>query len=1119
VNRVWRGLTGDIRRSVPECLGLRGSALPFGIAAHLQGTGESHVFVAPTEDGASKIAEIVSCILGEESKLVRLPNLSDDPYGPLAPHPAVVAERAAVLTKVSHGRGMSLALSPMSLLWKVPPRGSWLSRHVVLEAGREYSLRELKMALWAMGYKREDLVEGPGEYSIRGSLLDIMPPDLEIGLRAEFFGESVEEVRYFDPTTQRSLSKMDGSHLIGPLSEVVKSEDLLAPLKEMLRGSGEFGEMRLDTLEQTGSYLTLPVEARAAGRFCSLPEFFAGAKIYSLSGGGAALFEPVRSRLKEDFEASGRPSFISPENLFSREAEIEHAIEALPQMDAPFPVERPSLVPMRPVESLKNLEERVREGFRVILDFSSEGSLERFRDFAAGEKIGPVFDGAADGPHAPGLYFVKGGVVESLVFPSIKWITVSERDLLGRERIQAPAPSKKRELFFEGLRDLRIGDYVVHAEHGIGKYSGIETIRRGERSEDFLLIIYSGGDRLLLPMNRIDLIQKYKGPEGFSPETDKLGTQSFKKKKERARKSVKEIAGELIKIYAKRRAAEGVPSLPDSALQHEFENLFPYDLTPDQKKALSEVKEDMESATPMDRIVCGDVGFGKTEIAMRAAFKAVSSGRQVALLCPTTVLALQHYENFTERFSLFPARVEMLSRFVPLKERRKIVRDLQAGLVEVIVGTHRLLSKDVAIPKLGLLIVDEEQRFGVMHKERIKQFRADIDVLTLTATPIPRTLQMGLSRILDMSLIETPPKDRLAIDTIFTPFDEGLVASAIRNELKRQGQVFFLHNRVETIEERAKRLRELVPEARFIVAHGQIEEKELEKRMIAFYRHEADVLISTTIIENGVDIPKANTLIVENAHTFGLCQLYQIRGRIGRSNVPAYAYLLIPKKSDISREAVERLRTLEDFTELGSGFRIAAIDLELRGAGNFLGAEQSGHIEAVGFELYIRMLEEAVSELKGEAPQALFRCETHLLGNMLIPTSYIENDDNRLSAYREISLASSVDEIERIAGELEDRYGELPAETAALLRAAALRTRAEKLLVEKIVEDGGTVTLFFNEHSGVDLGRLLGFVSMRPGAVVRPDHSVMVPKEKGEKAETLLDSLFSTLQDSGKKEE
>ncbi len=1115
---IWRGLINELSKSVPDTLSLRGSALPFGIAADLLRGKGSRIFIAPSEESAAEVLETVNSVIGVEGILSGFPSLSDDPYGPLAPHPAVVAGRASALTRILHGKGMSLVVSPMAFLWKVPSPGTWRSLHIILEEGREYSLRDLKLTLWAMGYKREDLVEGPGEYSVRGSLLDILPPELDIGLRVEFFGEAIEEVRYFDPTTQRSLSKMDGSCLVGPLSEVIRNDEALSGLKKKLAASGEFGEMRLDGLSRSGNYLTLQVEARAAGVFCPLPDYFEDPGIYSLSGGGPVLFEPLRKRLEEEFRSSGRPNFLSPEKLFPSEEEVEKKIRSLPQPLEPFPVERPSLVPMRPIESLRYLDGKVKEGYRVILDFSSEGSLQRFRDFAAGEKIGPVFGGSEPGPFQAGLYFVRGGSVESLVFPSIRWITVSERDLLGRERIQAAAPSKKRELFFEGLRDLRIGDHIVHTEHGIGRYSGIETIKRGDRSEDFLLIIYSGGDRLLLPMNRIDMIQKYKGPEGFVPETDKLGTQSFRKKKERARKSVKEIAGELIKIYAKRRAAEGTPALSDSPLQREFENLFPYDLTPDQVKALLEVKADMESVTPMDRIVCGDVGFGKTEVAMRAAFKAVSSGRQVALLCPTTVLALQHYENFIERFSLFPARVEMLSRFVPLKQRKQTVGDLKAGLVDIIVGTHRLLSKDVEIPKLGLLIVDEEQRFGVMHKERIKQFKADIDVLTLTATPIPRTLQMGLSRILDMSLIETPPKDRLAIDTIFTPYDEALVASAIRKELSRQGQVFYLHNRVETIDERVKRLRELVPEARFIVAHGQIEEKELEKRMIAFYKHEADVLVTTTIIENGVDIPRANTLIVENAHMFGLCQLYQIRGRIGRSNIPAYAYLLIPRKSEISRDAVERLRTLEEFTELGSGFRIAAIDLELRGAGNFLGAEQSGHIEAVGFELYIRMLEEAVSELKGEPPQRLFRCEIQLMKNMLIPTSYIENDDHRLNAYREISLAASPADMEKISRDLRDRYGELPEETAALLRAASLRVRAEKMLIEKIMEGKDSVSVFFNEASPVDPDRLLAFLSSRRGAVVRPDHSVTIPKERDEEAEPVLGALFSTLEYNGKKE-
>ncbi|MCX7830803.1 MAG: transcription-repair coupling factor, partial [Acidobacteria bacterium] len=542
---------------------------------------------------------------------------------------------------------------------------------------------------------------------------------------------------------------------------------------------------------------------------------------------------------------------------------------------------------------------------------------------------------------------------ESALFSSIKWVLVSEKDILGRGVTLAEKTSRKRELFFEGLRDLKAGDYVVHIEHGIGIYKGIETIKRNNRNEDYIRIEYAENGKLLLPIERLDLLQKYKGSEGYKPQLDKLGTLSFKKRKDKAKKAAKEIAEDLINIYASRKNAECSPCFGDEKLEEEFENLFPYDLTTDQKKALEDVKRDLESTTPMDRIICGDVGFGKTEVAMRAAFKVVNSGKQVAILCPTTVLALQHFENFKERFSLFPVRIEMLSSLINSKRQKKIVKDIKAGMVDIVIGTHRILSKDVDFPRLGLFIVDEEQRFGVLHKERIKKSKPWIHFLNLSATPIPRTLQMGISTIVDMSLIETPPKDRLSIDTIFSVYDDELVKSAIRKEIKREGQVFYLYNKVEDIEQKGAKIKQLVPEAKIIVAHGQLKKSELEKRMVQFYHHQADILLSTTIIENGVDIPKANTLIVENAHNFGLTELYQIRGRIGRSNIPAYAYLLIPPKGQISKDAVERLRTLEEFTELGSGFRIAAIDLELRGAGTLLGREQSGHIESIGFELYM----------------------------------------------------------------------------------------------------------------------------------------------------------------------
>lgn len=1112
---LWDKLLEQIEKEGLSGLSFKPQFLPFSLALEVKKCEKPTIFVAASEESAKKLFEKVNVLLGNDSPVKYLPALVEDVYGPLSPHPSVVLQRSSVLTELMYAKRKIVIVSPLSLLFKVPRDGFYKRHHILIEKGADFSLTELKTFLWSIGYKRSDIVEGSGEYSIRGNLLDIFPPDCDFGLRVEFFGNTIEEIRFFDPTTQKSFSNTEESFLIKPLSEVIRSDDSLLNLKRELKESGEFGKIRSDCLEKSGTYPTMQVEARFDDEiYCSLPEFLGNGRIISLSRGVKAFIENERTRLDDDFRKSLKPPFVSPERLFPQRVLIEEKIEE-EEANHKMQIESVNLIPSKMVDNLHLLDDKVKSEFRVIVSFSSKGVMEKVEDFAKKEISSPVISEFFPENLPPALYFVLSSYDESASFPSIKWAVVSEKDLLGRSVIQTELKSKKRELFFEGLRDLKIGDYVVHIDHGIGIYRGIETIRRNEREEDYIFIQYAENGKLLLPIERLDLIQKYKGSEGFKPDLDKLGTFSFKKRKEKAKKAALEVAEDLIKIYAARKTAECIPISGDKKIEEEFENLFPYDLTFDQKKALEDVKRDLESTTPMDRIICGDVGFGKTEIAMRAAFKVVNAGKQVVILCPTTVLALQHFENFRERFSFFPVRIEMLSSLVPSKKQKEIVKDIKAGLVDIIIGTHRILSKDVDIPKLGLFIVDEEQRFGVLHKEKLKKIKPSVHFLTLSATPIPRTLQMGISSIVDMSLIETPPKDRLSIDTIFSVYDEELIKSAITNELKRNGQVFYLYNKVEDIERKAAKIREIVPQGRIIVAHGQLEKKELEKRMVQFYRGQADVLLSTTIIENGVDIPKANTLIVENAQNFGLTELYQIRGRIGRSSVPAYAFLLIPPHQMISKEAVERLRTLEEFTELGSGFRIAAIDLELRGAGTLLGKHQSGHIESVGFELYMRLLEEAVAELKGYSIQEPFRTEMRLLSQMSIPRWFVENDSERLTLYRELSLAQNEDEVEKLAMVIKDRYGEYPEEVKVLLDGTKMRIKAEKFFIEKVIETKDSVSVFFGQHSPVDPMSLLSVISERKESKIM-ENVVRFPLYNNESGLNFLKTLFSKLRISGK---
>lgn len=1110
---VWKKILEDLRNE--GISGLFPQILPFSLALEIEKLKKPTIFVAASEESAFEIAKKTSILLNSERQIHHLPALIEDVYGPLSPHPSIINQRASTISSLLNLKQKIVIVSPLSLLFKVPKKGLFGRHHFLLEKGATLSLLELKSSLWTIGYKRNDLVEGSGEYSIRGNLLDIFPPEFDFGLRVEFFGDTVEDIRYFDPSTQRSFSSTEEKFLIRPLSEVIKSDDVLFNLKEELKNNGDFGKIRLSSLEKNGTYPTLEIEARFDDRiFCSLNEFLGSTDVISLTKGAKNLIQNERLRLYEDFKRSFKPSFISPSKLFAKCENIEDKIKGISSTKE-IPVERIDLIPSRLIENLKMLDEKVKKGYKVVVTFSNKGTIERIKNWVYKEVSSSILTDYSYENFAPAFYFIVSQSFDNICFPSIKWAVVSEKDLLGRSIVYADITTKKRDVFFESLRDLKTGDYVVHIEHGIGLYKGVETIKRFGREEDFVHIEYKGKDKLLLPVERLDLIQKYKGPEGVIPQLDKLGTLSFKKRKEKAKKAIQEVAEDLLKVYASRKKAECTPIFCDPAAEADFENLFPYDLTVDQKKVLEEVKKDLESTSPMDRIICGDVGFGKTEIAIRAAFKVVNGGFQVVILCPTTVLALQHFENFKERFSLFPVNIAMLSRLVPIKKQKEIIKKIKEGTLDIIIGTHRILSKDVKIPKLRLFIVDEEQRFGVMHKEKIKKTKPDVHFLTLSATPIPRTLQMGLSTIIDMSLIETPPKDRLSIDTVFSVYDSDLVKSAIRNELKRKGQIFYLFNRVEDIEKKSKTIKELVPEAKIIVSHGQLYKRELEKRILNFYNHQADILLSTTIIENGIDIPKANTLIVENAQNFGLAELYQIRGRIGRSNIPSYAYFLIPPREQISQDAVKRLKTLEEFTQLGSGFRIAAKDLELRGAGTLLGKKQSGHIESVGFELYMRLLEEVVSELKGCSLKETFRTELRLLSLMSIPKNYIESDNERLGIYRELSLAETQTEIEKVEKEIRDRFGELPEEVKLLLEGTRVRIKAESFLIEKIIEEKGAINVYFGQNSPVDPNSFLMIVKERKICSIK-ENVVKFALFKNERGLDFLKTLFSKLKFSGK---
>ncbi len=634
---------------------------------------------------------------------------------------------------------------------------------------------------------------------------------------------------------------------------------------------------------------------------------------------------------------------------------------------------------------------------------------------------------------------------------------------------------------------------MVHREHGIGRFAGLREIAHGEQAGDYMLIEYAGEARLYVPLTRMDLIQKFRGAGEHIPTLDRLGGATWTRTKTRIKARLRDMADELLKLYAERRLAEGFAFSADANWQREFEDAFEFVETDDQLTSIRDIKRDMEQPQPMDRLLCGDVGFGKTEVAMRAAFKALGDGKQIAVLAPTTVLCFQHYETFKRRFAPFPVRVEMLSRFRSKKEIQAILADLATGKVDILIGTHRLLSKDVEFRDLGLLVVDEEQRFGVRHKERLKQLKKNVDVLTMTATPIPRTLHMSLVGLRDLSVIETPPKDRLAIQTVVAHFQPDLIRAAIEQELSRGGQVYFLHNRVETIWSRAAMIQALVPWARIAVGHGQMSEAELEKVMLAYMQHKSDVLVSTTIVENGLDIPLANTMIVENAERHGLAELYQLRGRVGRSNRRAYAYLLVPPDAELTELARKRLAALKEFSDLGAGFKIAALDLELRGAGNLLGGEQHGHINAVGFDMYVRMLEETVRELKGEELPLEIHSTLNLGLDLRISPDYIADEHQRLRAYKRIAEAATSEQAAKIRAELGDRYGPPPEAVSHLLDYAVLKSAAQQLGVESIDRRHGLLNIKFHAASRVDPNRLMSLVSRTEGAQFTPAGVLRLP--------------------------
>jgi transcription-repair coupling factor (superfamily II helicase) len=1071
----------------------------------------------------------------DPARVVRFPAHDVLPFENLSPHPDVQEQRAAALWKLSSG-AVDILIAPVeSAAMKLFDLEYYASLAVTLKRGEEVDPEVLAAHLSGVGYTQMDLVEMPGHFTRRGGILDVYSPETDRPVRIEFFGDEIDTIRKFDPETQRSQSGLDETQLL-PLTESPVTEPLLAAV------NGRLSRQRVEIEDEE-----MAAEAAAAGGVSVFPgwEFFtpvAGAERSLLSlVPRCALFvdEPAMvhnqvdrwwNKLEQRHERSGIGSLIRPEDIYLRPEVLQALLESHPGLDLDqlgavdvldhdFTLSEIEL-PTRPTlrfhgsipaltDQLKNL---MTSETRIVLAAPHQGDVERLatvlRDYEVPYRLGsrtPRSTGETMLEEASYMagdlrvpVIVRSPLSAGVSFADTNLIVFGANDLSDEADVTArPVPKKsKTAAFVSDFRDLGIGDYVVHVEHGIAQYQGLKEIAQDGLSIEFMILEFAEGAKLYVPLTRLDLIQKYRSTDtGPAPVLNRLGSQQWTRTKARVRKAMQDMAGELLKLYAERHTVQGNAFSGDNEFQREFEDAFDYSETEDQATAIQAVKNDMEAPTPMDRLLCGDVGYGKTEVAMRAAFKAVQDGKQVAVLTPTTVLGFQHFETFKQRFSQFPIHVEMISRFRTPKEQKEIVERVATGKVDILIGTHRLLSKDIKFQDLGLLVVDEEQRFGVRHKERLKQLRKQIDVLAMSATPIPRTLHMSLVGLRDMSIIETPPKDRMAIQTVVAKFDEKIIRSAIEVELERNGQVFFVHNRVESIYEIASRIQELVPAARVAVAHGQMSENELEKVMLAFMRHEFDVLVATTIIENGLDIPLANTILINRAERHGLSELYQLRGRVGRSNRRAYAYLLIPPENQLTEIARRRLAALKEFSDLGAGFKIAALDLELRGAGNMLGGEQSGHIEAVGFELYTSMLEAAVKELKGEASEERPATQLNLGIALRIDESYVPEENQRLRLYKKIAGAASEAAVNEVRAEMEDRYGAPPDATVYLLEAAMLRLECERMGIAQVDRKRGELQIRFMENAAVDPVQLMQLVSRnaRRGAQFTPQGLLKFP--------------------------
>jgi len=1117
--------------------GLSGSARALFIAGLWQFLRRPLVLVTPNDRAVETLATDVHYFHAElntngANRVCPFPAWETDPYAGLTPHADIQQSRATTLWRLRNKQADIVVASIRSLAARLvaPSKFDTYSLHVT--SGEDLSQELLAEHLAGAGYLRQEPVGAPGEFSIRGGIVDVFSPLMRNPVRIEFFGDTVDSIREFDLDDQRSRGPVQHIDLL-PMQDTVITREMLRDWGGKARRRWSDENLQKDLNDKLafadngelfpGAPYLLPIveplESTVLDYADSAVLVFDEPEIIEETH--RKFFAALEQRFEQAKDAGAvvlppDEIFVSSENLQQRVSLNRRVnLEELGATGSSF------FIKGQPGERfhgrIKDMAESVRQsreaGREVVLLGSTLGMAERLRDIL--HEYGIPFRCEFGEPPLRAVEEATvplvgiGKISAGLRLPDAGLEIYAETDIFD-ESEHLPQTHRRRQkisAFVSDLQDLKPGDYVVHIDHGIGTYHGLTLVHEKE----CMVLLYQGGDRLYVPLERLDLIQKYSSTEGAKPQLDKLGGTTWITRKTRAKRAIRDMAQELLKLYAERKVATGYSFSGDTEWQKEFEEAFQYDETPDQLTAIADIKRDMESPLPMDRLVCGDVGYGKTEVAMRAAFKAIADGKQVAVLTPTTVLCYQHFETFKERYAAFPVTIAMLSRFVIPKEQKKILSDLEAGKVDIVVGTHRLLSKDIKFHDLGLMIIDEEQRFGVAHKERLKQIKKQIDVVTMTATPIPRTLNMALSGLRDMSVIETPPRDRLAIQTIVVKFKPVVIENAINFELERGGQVYVVHNRVESIYSLANFIQKICPKARIGVAHGQMGERELEQVMTRFMHHEFDVLVATTIIENGLDISLANTLIVNRADRYGLSQLYQLRGRVGRSNRRAYAYLLIPSDETLTQIARRRLAAIREFSELGAGFRIAALDLELRGAGNLLGGQQHGHIEAIGFDLYCQLLERTIEELR--TGEVLPEVETaiNLRVDLKIPADFVQEEIPRLRIYKQIATTRTEADLDVLYRDLEDRFGELPLQVRNLLEYARLRILGRARGVTSVERTSQGVDIKFHETARIDPERVVELVGAGTGVTFAPPATLRL--QTGSSRADLFSSIENVLRE------